>query len=73
MTDLFAYDAAREQMADIRRTAGQTRLPTSSSNARALTNGRRLIAAMVTRVSAAGSSAHRASLATQTKPTPPET
>jgi hypothetical protein len=72
MTDLFGYHAAREQMADLRRTAGQTRLVTSSGHARALRNGRRLIAAMLSRVSAARSSADREPASQPTPgPTPP--
>ncbi len=42
MTDLFSYHLARDQMADLRRTAGQTRL-TTTTNHRSLTNGHRVV------------------------------
>jgi hypothetical protein len=51
MTDLFAYHVAKEQMADLRRTAGQTRLRRTASNHRALTSSRRVITRVLSRVS----------------------
>ena len=59
MTDLFAYHAAKEQMADLRRTAGQNRLTTTASHDRWLTNSRRLISRALGRISNKRSIRHR--------------
>jgi len=59
MTDLFAYHVAKEQMAELRRTAGQTRLTTAASHSRSLTNSHRVIRRVLSRVSTALSIDHR--------------
>jgi hypothetical protein len=53
MTDLFAYHAAKEQMTELRRTAGQTRLTTTANHRRSLTNSHRVISRLLSRVSTA--------------------
>jgi hypothetical protein len=50
MTDLFAYHVAKEQMADVRRSAGQIRLVRTAGNHRALTNSRRVITRVLSRL-----------------------
>ena len=51
MTDLFAYHVAREQMADVRRTAGQTRLTSTANNHRSLRTSYRVISRLLSRMS----------------------
>jgi len=53
MTDLLAYHVAKQQITDLRRTAGHTRLTSTARSPRALTNGQRLISRMLSRVSTA--------------------
>jgi hypothetical protein len=59
MTDLFAYHAAKEQMADLRRTAGQNRLTTTANHDRWLTNTRRVISRVLGSISNTRSIHHR--------------
>lgn len=69
MTDLFAYHVAKEQMAELRRTAGQTRLTTAANNRRSLTNSHRVISRVLSRVSSVLSIDHRtASVTSHTRP-----
>jgi hypothetical protein len=68
MTDLFAYHVARDQMTDLRRTAGQVRL-TTVSNRRSLTNSHRVISPVLSRISTALSINRRTpSVASHTTP-----
>ena len=53
MTDLFAYHAAKEQMTDLRRTAGQTQLTSTADHRRSLTNSRSAISRVLSRMSTA--------------------
>jgi hypothetical protein len=53
MTDLFAYHVAKQQLTEARRTAGETRLTSTSNNHRALTSSRRLIAGLLRSASTA--------------------
>jgi hypothetical protein len=53
MTDLFAYHVAKQQMADLRRTSGQTRLTSTAPIPRTLTNGHRVISGVLSRMSTA--------------------
>jgi hypothetical protein len=48
MTDLFSYHLAKQQLADLRRTAGETQLRTTRSSHRALTSSRKLITGLFT-------------------------
>lgn len=73
MTDLFAYHIAKEQMADLRRTAGQTRPTTTANHRRSLTNSHRAIARVRSRISTALTIDHRtASVASHIKPITPD-
>jgi len=53
MTDLFAYHAATEQMADLGRTTGQTRLTTAANHHRFANDRRRAIGRVLSRISTA--------------------
>jgi hypothetical protein len=51
MTDLFTYHVARQQMADLRGTAGQTRLTTAANHYRFANDRRRVIRRVLSRIS----------------------
>jgi hypothetical protein len=51
MTDLLAYHVAKDQMTDLRRTAGQARLTATTHNHRSLTNSHRAITRVLSRIS----------------------
>jgi hypothetical protein len=73
MTDLLAYHVARDQMSDLRRTAGQTRLTSTSNRHRSLTNSHRVISRALTRISTAFTVDHQAaSGASHVRPITPE-
>ena len=68
MTDLFAYHVAREQMADVRRTAGQTRLTSTANNHRSLRTSYRVISRLLSRMSTPVSDHRTAGGASQIRP-----
>lgn len=69
MTDLLAYHIAKDQMADLRKTAGETRLTSTTHNHRSLTSGRRVIRRMLGRMSTALSTDRRTTIvASQSRP-----
>jgi hypothetical protein len=51
MSDLFAYHVAKEQMAELRRTAGHTRVTSTASHRRSLMNIRGMISRALSRIS----------------------
>lgn len=53
MTDLFAYHLAKQQLADLRRTAGETRLVSTARGHGAVANSRTLVGGLLTRFSSA--------------------
>jgi hypothetical protein len=48
MTDLFSYHLAKQQLADLRRTAGETQLRATRSSHRVLTSSRKLVTSLFT-------------------------
>jgi hypothetical protein len=71
MSDLFAYHVAKEQMTQVRRTAGQTRLTSTANHHRSLTNFRRVISRLLSRISRVPIDQRTASVTSHTRPQTP--